>query len=116
MIPGRSAYIQAIADARLRQDVQGMHGICLEPLAEVPDRDPQIFDTIGTTRAPYCTENLSMGENLAGILGENTQDFITVGRKAYNAPMQADAAVQKVDFKAVAHDQGGLSLVECSSA
>ena len=66
-----SLQIQAIADARLCQDMSGMGRIRLKLAPERLDREPQVLHAINTARAPHGTEDLFMGENLAGTFSKN---------------------------------------------
>jgi hypothetical protein len=86
--------LQAIANAKLCQDLPRMSGVRLEFVSERLDSNPQVMQPIGIASTPHGAENLFVCEYLAGTFGQDPQDFVQPHWQVHILTAGADAPTQ----------------------
>ena len=94
--PGRcQSGAQAIADPGLGQNVVRPLGIGLDLVPQLPHVDPQIL-RIGQV-VPQFAEQELVGQHLAGMLHEHTQQLVLLGRQLHLLVRDLDDTAHEVD-------------------
>src|SRR5215472_17655373 len=65
--------LQAVADPKLGQDVGRPSWVGFELVAQPADEDPEILHLFGLRRAPDLAQQVAMGQDLAGMHNQVTQ-------------------------------------------
>src|SRR5262245_12767185 len=93
---------QAIADPRLRQDILRTFRIGLDLLPQLPDVHPQIL-SVGQI-VPQLAEQKLVGEHLAGVLHQNAQKLVLLGRQFHVLVTHLDDTSHQIDGQ-IAHSE-----------
>ena len=97
-MPGApSSHDQAISYGRFVDDERRPHRVALELLAQASHRDAQIVDMILLRRSPHRSQQVGVGENAAGVLGELGEHRIFLGRQMHRFAVALDAAAVQID-------------------
>lgn len=100
---------QSVADSRFVSNY-GRNGAVLEFSAHTAGRDAKIFNIVFVPRSPYAAQQLGMGHDAAGMLGQLGEKAEFLGRQVDFLPDVADHAGDKIDLHSTDPDHGRLGF------
>ena len=104
VVPG----LEPIADTCLGANVPEPIRVRLQLLAELADHDTQVLDV--DRPAPDLADQILVGEDLAGVLHQDTEHLVFARRQVDRVVAEPDAPVDEVDREMSGAEHGLLAV------